>query len=245
MAPFTSSTVVDRLVTALKSMTDTLGVGTRMATPSSLPLSSGRTRPTALAAPAGQENEQGAPRGDQAAEGGGQPAGPGAARDQRGGQLAPGLDHPLALLHPAAQLEQGVVVDQVLDGGQQHRVLVVQVGPDPLGEHGELGRAGVPVCLGVGQLDGGHGTYAVFGPRAHSIIGRAAFITMAVLAGLGFLWYRSPSGFLFAVLLGIMMRVKHPQPAVMEPLGWKRTVVAILTLLVFVLCFWPFPITIS
>ena len=97
----------------------------------------------------------------------------------------------------------------------------------------------------VGQLDGGHGTFALFGPRAHTIIGRLAFISVAVLAVLGFWWHGSPSGFLYAVLLGIMMKVPHPQPAVMEPLGTKRIVIAILTLIVFVLCFCPFPITIT
>src|SRR5215213_1086623 len=71
----------------------------------------------------------------------------------------------------------------------------------------------------VGQLDGGHGTFALFGARAHKIIGRLAFISVAVLAVLGFWWHGSPSGFLYAVLLGIMMRVPHPEPAVMEPLG--------------------------
>jgi membrane-associated protease RseP (regulator of RpoE activity) len=97
----------------------------------------------------------------------------------------------------------------------------------------------------VGQLDGGHGTFSVFGPRAHRIIGRVAFISMAALAFLGFWWHGSPSGFLYAVLLAIMMKVPHPQPAVMEPLGTKRIVIAIVTLIVFVLCFLPFPITIS
>lgn len=97
----------------------------------------------------------------------------------------------------------------------------------------------------VGQLDGGHGTFAVFGERAHKIIGRAAFITIAVLSILGFWLYNSPSGFLFTVLLGIMLRVRHPQPPVMEPLGAKRIVVAIVTLIVFALCFWPFPIRIT
>ncbi len=97
----------------------------------------------------------------------------------------------------------------------------------------------------VGQLDGGHGTFALFGPRAHRIIGRLAFISVVVLAVLGFWWHDSPSGFLYAVLLGIMMKVPHPQPAVMEPLGTKRILIAILTLIVFVLCFWPFPITIT
>jgi membrane-associated protease RseP (regulator of RpoE activity) len=97
----------------------------------------------------------------------------------------------------------------------------------------------------VGQLDGGHGTFAVFGGRAHKLIGRIAFISAALLALLGFWFYGSPSGFLFVVLLGIMMKVPHPQPAVMEPLGTKRIVIAILTLLVFVLCFLPFPITMT
>jgi membrane-associated protease RseP (regulator of RpoE activity) len=97
----------------------------------------------------------------------------------------------------------------------------------------------------VGQLDGGHGTFAVFGQRAHRIIGRAAFITVAVLAVLGWFWHGSPSGFLYAVLLGVMLKVRHPQPAVMEPLGTKRVAIAILTLIVFAVCFWPFPITIT
>src|ERR1041385_270745 len=96
----------------------------------------------------------------------------------------------------------------------------------------------------VGQLDGGHGTFSLFGFRAHKIIGRVAFVTMAALAFLGFWWHGSPSGFLYAVLLAIMLKVPHPQPAIMEPLGTQRILIAILTLLVFVLCFLPFPITI-
>jgi len=97
----------------------------------------------------------------------------------------------------------------------------------------------------VGQLDGGHGTFAVFGPRAHRIIARIAFAATAILAILGFWWHHSPSGFLYTVLLAVMLRVPHPAPAVMEPLGTKRTIIAIVTLLVFILCFWPFPITIT
>ena len=95
----------------------------------------------------------------------------------------------------------------------------------------------------VGQLDGGHGTFAVFGARAHALIGKIAFITMGVLAVLGLWWHGTPSGFLYLVLLGIMLRVPHPQPTLTEPLGPKRTAIAILTLVVFILCFWPFPIT--
>ncbi|HKZ02310.1 MAG TPA: site-2 protease family protein [Pyrinomonadaceae bacterium] len=97
----------------------------------------------------------------------------------------------------------------------------------------------------VGQLDGGHGTFAFFGGRAHSLIGRAAFLSMVVLALLGFFWHGSPSGFLYCVLLGVMLKVRHPQPVVMEPLGKFRVVVGLITLTVFVLCFWPFPITLT
>jgi membrane-associated protease RseP (regulator of RpoE activity) len=97
----------------------------------------------------------------------------------------------------------------------------------------------------VGQLDGGHGTFALFGPRAHHLIARVAFVATAAFAILGFVLHNSPSGFLYTILLAVMMRVPHPAPAVMEPLGTKRIVIAILTLLVFILCFWPFPITIT
>ena len=97
----------------------------------------------------------------------------------------------------------------------------------------------------VGQLDGGHGTFALFGLQAHKWIGRIAFVTMAVLALLGWFWHGSPSGFLYTVLLAVMLKVRHPQPGQMEPLGSARIWIAILTFVVFVLCFWPFPITIT
>lgn len=97
----------------------------------------------------------------------------------------------------------------------------------------------------VGQLDGGHGTFAVFGQRVHHLTGRIAFVTTAVLTVLGFWWHGSPSGFLYTVLLGVMLRVRHPQPGTMEPLGKARLLVGIITVLVFALCFWPFPITIG
>ena len=50
-ASLTSSTVTLVSSSATKSTTETLGVGTRMAKPLSLPFSSGRTKATALAAP--------------------------------------------------------------------------------------------------------------------------------------------------------------------------------------------------
>jgi len=97
----------------------------------------------------------------------------------------------------------------------------------------------------VGQLDGGHGTFAAFGGIAHHWIGRVAFVTMVALSVLGWLWHGSPSGFLYVVLLAVMLRVRHPRPERMEPLGAMRVAIGILTLIVFALCFLPFPLTIN
>src|SRR5882762_524559 len=59
----------------------------------------------------------------------------------------------------------------------------------------------------VGQLDGGHGTFALFGLRAHTWIGRLAFVTAATLAVLGWFLHGSPSGFLYTILLAVMLMV--------------------------------------
>ena len=95
-----------------------------------------------------------------------------------------------------------------------------------------------------GQLDGGHAIYAVFGKKVHLWTGRVAFGVMAILSILGMVYFNSPSGFLFAVILAIMMKVHHPKPPDSTPLDRKRIAVAILTLIIFVLCFAPFPIKI-
>jgi membrane-associated protease RseP (regulator of RpoE activity) len=96
-----------------------------------------------------------------------------------------------------------------------------------------------------GQLDGGHAIYAVLGRRVHFFTGRIAFVIMTALAIVGFVFYSSPSGFLIAVLLGIMMRVRHPEPYDQTPLDGKRKLIALLTLVIFVLCFVPFPIRLA
>lgn len=95
----------------------------------------------------------------------------------------------------------------------------------------------------VGQLDGGHATYALFGARLHKWFGRVAFVLMATLAVLGWFWYGSPSGFLYAVLLGVMLRIRHPHVEEDSvPLDRSRIIIAAVTLLVFALSFLPFPI---
>ena len=96
-----------------------------------------------------------------------------------------------------------------------------------------------------GQLDGGHAIYAALGKRIHAWTGPVAFVAMAILSILGMLFYNSPSGFLIAILLGVMMRIPHPQPWDNTPLDAKRKAIAFLTLVIFVLCFVPFPLKIT
>jgi len=96
-----------------------------------------------------------------------------------------------------------------------------------------------------GQLDGGHAIFAVLGARVHYWTGRIAFVLMAAFSIIGWIYFNSPSGFLIAVLLGVMMRIKHPRPWDQTSLDAKRKAIAFLTLVIFVLCFVPFPITIN
>jgi membrane-associated protease RseP (regulator of RpoE activity) len=100
--------------------------------------------------------------------------------------------------------------------------------------------------LPVGQLDGGHAVYSVLGRRVHKYAGRVAFLLMLALAPLGWLWHGVPSGFLYVVLLFVMLRLPHPQPLDdADALGTARIAVALTTLLVFALSFIPFPLTIK
>jgi membrane-associated protease RseP (regulator of RpoE activity) len=96
-----------------------------------------------------------------------------------------------------------------------------------------------------GQLDGGHAIYSIFGETIHRWMGRITFVVMALVSVLGFVLYGSPSGFLFVVLLGFMMRIGHPEPIDASPLNTPRLLVAALTLLIFALCFVPFPVQIK
>jgi len=93
-----------------------------------------------------------------------------------------------------------------------------------------------------GQLDGGHAIYAVFGESVHRWTGRIAFVSMVCLSICGWILYSSPSGILFTILLAVMLKVRHPQPLDDTPLNFPRILIAVLTLLIFVLAFVPFPI---
>jgi membrane-associated protease RseP (regulator of RpoE activity) len=89
--------------------------------------------------------------------------------------------------------------------------------------------------LPVGQLDGGHVAYAVFGHH-HRWISRGA-MTFLIVLGLG-VW---PYWFV-SVILFVILGLDHPHPVdSVMPLDRRRVVGAGLTLAVLVLTFMPIP----
>jgi membrane-associated protease RseP (regulator of RpoE activity) len=92
--------------------------------------------------------------------------------------------------------------------------------------------------LPVGQLDGGHVAYAVFG-RHHRWISRGMFVFLVVL-GIGG-W---PGWFVWAALM-LVLGLNHPRPwDPATPLDRRRLVAAGLTFVIFVLTFMPEPLSV-
>ncbi len=90
--------------------------------------------------------------------------------------------------------------------------------------------------LPVGQLDGGHITYALFG-RTHKYI---SMVFVVILFLLGFIaWY---GWFVWAGLL-IILGIKHPPVLFWEErLNLSRRVTGILSFIIFILSFIPAPL---
>jgi membrane-associated protease RseP (regulator of RpoE activity) len=95
----------------------------------------------------------------------------------------------------------------------------------------------------VGQLDGGHVLYAIVGRRVHTWVSRIVAIGCASLAVLSIALGQPPVYVLWTLVLLFLMKVGHPPVIEEEPLGRVRIALALFALLVFLLCFMPFPIT--
>lgn len=93
--------------------------------------------------------------------------------------------------------------------------------------------------LPIGQLDGGHIVYAVFGPRVHRIVSRTAFLGLIAVSLLS---WPSLGYLLFAVLLAFMGFRHPPTFNESEPVSRGRILLAALGLIVFILTFIPVPI---
>jgi membrane-associated protease RseP (regulator of RpoE activity) len=105
--------------------------------------------------------------------------------------------------------------------------------------------------LPIGQLDGGHMIYAMFGDT-HRIIARIFFFVMLFIGLLGLLpvvginleigW----TGWLFwCLILFFVIKIDHPPVMDTTPLDTKRMVIGWLTILIFIISFSPNPFTIS
>lgn len=90
--------------------------------------------------------------------------------------------------------------------------------------------------LPIGQLDGGHISYALFGEK-HSIIAKG-MIPLLIIFGIKF-W---PGWIVWAVLM-VIMGYKHP-PVVYPDiqLDRKRILIGVISFIIFILTFMPVPI---
>ncbi len=87
----------------------------------------------------------------------------------------------------------------------------------------------------IGQLDGGHILYAVFGER-HKYISK---ILVGILAILGFFYWE---GWLLWAVLMLILGIKHPPVIYWEiPLDNKRRIIGIITAIIFFITFIPAP----
>lgn len=89
--------------------------------------------------------------------------------------------------------------------------------------------------LPVGQLDGGHVVYAIFGAKS-----KIVYLTTTLFMLLLSVFYNP--GWLTLVILLLIFGMRHPEPYDMETqIDGKRKVLALLILLIFILSFTPSP----
>ncbi len=94
--------------------------------------------------------------------------------------------------------------------------------------------------LPIGQLDGGHVVYALFGERGHRLISIGVFVGLVVL---GLLAWPMLTYLLFAVVVLVVMRFRHPPPLLPEAtLDRGRIRLAAVGAAVFILTFIPVPV---
>jgi membrane-associated protease RseP (regulator of RpoE activity) len=92
--------------------------------------------------------------------------------------------------------------------------------------------------LPIGQLDGGHIMYALFGKIQKNL----AYAAMLGLLVLSYWW----TGWAVWLILTILMRPAHPPTLLDEiPLDRRRRLIGYLSIAAFILCFMPVPVSYS
>ena len=91
----------------------------------------------------------------------------------------------------------------------------------------------------VGQLDGGHVAYVLFG-RATKIAG---YVVVAAMVVIGIFFWQG--WFFWALLIVLVIGVGHPPPLnELAPIGTGRKLLGYATILIFIVLFTPAPLTI-
>jgi membrane-associated protease RseP (regulator of RpoE activity) len=119
------------------------------------------------------------------------------------------------------------------------------LGPTPDGWTVAIGPLGLAAWFGlfvtalnlipIGQLDGGHAVYALFGRRAWVVSRVGWWVCVALI-------YFSPSWIAWAVLVRFLGRRHPPTMNDYEGLDRGRQIVGLIGLAVFVVCFVPDPV---
>jgi membrane-associated protease RseP (regulator of RpoE activity) len=94
--------------------------------------------------------------------------------------------------------------------------------------------------LPIGQLDGGHIVYAVFGKKHRYV----SFGLLLALVPLGILFW---GGWILWAVLMLVLGLRHPAPLIppQQPLDRRRKALAILALVMFILCLTVAPFTVG
>ena len=149
----------------------------------------------------------------------------------------------LSKVVPVSHIKEGVLqlADPLLFKFLQHLVMgEVQEGYDilihPIGFAGWVGLFVTSLnLLPIGQLDGGHVAYGLFGRKSRVIY----LIAIAVMAFITVFY--NPGWFILLVLI-ILFGFRHPPPIDdITPLDWKRKLMGGLVFLAFLLSFTPAP----
>ncbi|OGU34806.1 MAG: peptidase [Ignavibacteria bacterium GWB2_35_6b] len=101
----------------------------------------------------------------------------------------------------------------------------------------------------VGQLDGGHIVYSMFGSKKHEAVASISIMILGVLGFMGILDYalglKLNFGWvgwaIWATILLFIMKINHPIVQEFNTLDKKRKTLGYLTLFIFIICFSPTP----
>lgn len=105
----------------------------------------------------------------------------------------------------------------------------------------------------VGQLDGGHIIYSMFGQKVHEAVASISMIILMLLgaggiisSSFGLQFELGWSGWLFwALILFFIIKIKHPPVPYFEKLDKKRMLLGYFAIAIFILSFSPTPFIIS